>query len=127
MSRRRRPSGPDVGPRRLGDSLDTALGRLMPATVPAEAPTSSLSAVFSRWEEIAGPTVSRHVRPVRLAGEVLVVAVDQPAWATQVRTLASTLLSRVGEVTGTAPERLEVRVERSRGRPPSRSGSDGVG
>jgi predicted nucleic acid-binding Zn ribbon protein len=77
---------------------------------------SSLSAIFSRWEEIAGPTLAEHSRPVRLDAETLVVAVDRPAWATQVRMLASSVLDRVGEIGGRVPGRLEVVV-----RPPDRS------
>ncbi|MGO9458446.1 MAG: DciA family protein, partial [Acidimicrobiales bacterium] len=75
------------------------MARLGPAGVPP-APAASLSAVFSRWEEIAGPAVARHVRPVTLRGGVLVVAADHPAWATQVRALGTGLLDRVGEVSG---------------------------
>jgi len=59
--------------------------------------------------------MARHVRPVRLSGGVLVVAVDQPAWATQVRALGTGLLARVGEIGGTVPDRLQVTVKRSLG------------
>lgn len=112
-ARRRRRPGHDPGPRPVGESLDAAVARMGPVGLPP-APASSLSAVFSRWEEIAGPAVARHVRPVRLRGGVLVVAADHPAWATQVRALGAGLLTRVGEVSGQAPERLEVTVD---GRP----------
>ncbi|MGH9092679.1 MAG: DciA family protein, partial [Acidimicrobiales bacterium] len=77
----------------------------------------AMGAVFSRWEEIAGPALARHARPVRLAGDVLVVAVDEPAWATQVRSLGTELLRRVGEVAGRRPDRLRVTV-RAPGGPP---------
>lgn len=70
----------------------------------------ALAGLFARWEEVVGATVARHARPLTLAGGVLSVGVDQPAWATQVRMLASTILDRVAEVTGEAPVRLEVRV-----------------
>ena len=58
-----------------------------------------------------GPALARHVRPLRLSGGVLVVAVDQPAWATQVRALGAGLLTRVGEVGGVVPDRLQVTVK----------------
>jgi predicted nucleic acid-binding Zn ribbon protein len=54
-----------------------------------------------------------HVRPIRLDTESLVVSVDHPAWATQVRRMADLLLDRVAEETGAArPTRVEVRVQR---------------
>jgi predicted nucleic acid-binding Zn ribbon protein len=109
-ARRSRRPGDDAGPRPLSESLDTAVARMGPAdTAP---PARSLSAVFAHWEEIAGPAVARHVQPVRLRAGVLVVAADHPAWATQVRALGAGLLARVGEVSGQAPERLEVTVQR---------------
>jgi predicted nucleic acid-binding Zn ribbon protein len=43
---------------------------------------------------------------------VLVVAVDHPAWATQVRALGASLLAKVAEVTGELPERLEISVRK---------------
>ena len=107
--------------------MDEAVRRLMPPPGADQAPISSPAAVLARWEEIAGPTLARHVHPLRVSGEVLVVAVDEPAWATQVRTLSGTLLARVGEITGHAPTRLDITVRGpSRGRA-SRSGTDGVG
>lgn len=54
-----------------------------------------------------------HVQPIRLDGEALVVSVDHPAWATQVRGMGDALLDRVVEETGAVrPARLEVRVRR---------------
>lgn len=69
-----------------------------------------LGSVFSRWDEIVGPALARHVRPLTLADGVLAVAVDQPAWATQVRALGATILERVGEVAGEVPAELRVAV-----------------
>lgn len=101
----------------MSQSLDEAVRRLVPPDPsPAPAPSAgTLGAVFARWDEIAGPRLARHVRPLRLSGGVLVVAVDQPAWATQVRSLSADLLQRVAEVSGEAPARLQVTV-----RPPDR-------
>lgn len=96
----------DPGPRPITESVAQAVARL------SEAGPAQLSAVFSRWEEVAGPVLSRHVRPVRISGGVLVVAADHPAWATEVRALAASLLERVGEMAGEVPDRLEVTVRR---------------
>jgi len=108
--RRRRfgpaPGAPD-GPRRVADSLRS----LMVPLGGAEALTGA--AVFARWEEIAGPGLGTHARPLRLRDGVLVVAVDAPAWATQLRLLGPSLLARIAEVTGERPNRLEVTVRPS--------------
>jgi predicted nucleic acid-binding Zn ribbon protein len=128
--RRRWQSGPDLGPRPLAESLDDAVSRLVPPE-PAEttgpASAGAMGAVFARWEEIAGPAVARHVRPVRLAGGVLLVAVDEPAWATQVRTLGAHLLARVAEVAGERPDRLDVTVRAPCGGPGRHPGEGPVG
>ena len=73
-----------------------------------------MGGVFGRWEEAVGAAVAAHVQPVKLDGEVLVVEVDDPAWATQIRFLESTLRERLRDVAGAVVERLEVRVARRR-------------
>jgi predicted nucleic acid-binding Zn ribbon protein len=56
--------------------------------------------IHQAWSEIAGEELARHVTPVRLAGGVLVVRAESPAWATQVSYLAPQLLQRANEVLG---------------------------
>ena len=56
--------------------------------------------VFEAWPQIAGEELARHVSPVRLAGGVLVVRAESPAWATQVQYLAGQLLVRANDVLG---------------------------
>jgi predicted nucleic acid-binding Zn ribbon protein len=56
--------------------------------------------VHSCWEEIAGPALAAHTEPVRLAGGILVVRADSPAWATQVGYLAGELVERACAVLG---------------------------
>jgi len=56
--------------------------------------------VHELWSEIAGEELARHVEPVRLAGGVLVVRAESPAWATQISYLAAQLLQRANEVLG---------------------------
>ncbi len=109
--RRRRWGGADPGPRALHDALDDVVGRL------GGTDADSFSAVLSRWEEIAGTALAEHSRPLRLSGGVLVVAADQPAWATQVRMLSATLLARISEAGAVSPERLEVVVRPDGGGP----------
>ena len=68
--------------------------------------------VFGRWEEAVGAQVAAHVRPVRLDAGVLVVEVDEPAWATQITLLSNTIRERLATVTGVDVDRVEVRVHR---------------
>jgi predicted nucleic acid-binding Zn ribbon protein len=76
----------------------------------AAVPAAALGTVFSKWEELVGPAVAKHTRPLRVESGTLVVAVDQPPWATQVRVLAPHILARVSERTGEPFERLDVVV-----------------
>lgn len=73
---------------------------------------SAVGGVFGRWDEAVGEQIAAHVKPVKLDGGVLVVEVDDPAWATQVKFLASTITQRLTEVAGVTVDRIEVRVER---------------
>lgn len=58
------------------------------------------AAVFSRWTSLVGREVAAHTTPLSLRDGVLVVAVDQPAWAVQLRFLANELVGRLREATG---------------------------
>ena len=100
----RRPAEP-TGPRRLDASLARLSRRLGAPSADA------LQAVFSRWDEVVGGPLAVHARPVSLVGGVLVVAVDDPAWGSELRYLASSILARLEEVVGAgAATRIEVRV-----------------
>ena len=70
--------------------------------------------VFGRWEEAVGVQVANHARPVRLDAGVLVVEVDEPAWATQIALLSNTIRERLSTVTGVEVAKVEVRVARPR-------------
>jgi predicted nucleic acid-binding Zn ribbon protein len=95
-------------PRPVRDSLEVLAARL-------GAPNSaSLAAVFGHWEEAVGPAVAAHCRPSSLVNGVLVVEVDDPAWATQLRYLGSTVVERFAVTAGPGVvARIEVRVRRS--------------
>ncbi len=92
-------------PRRIGASLDQVSRRV-------GAPSAAVvEAVFSRWAEVVGPAVAANARPLSLAGGVLVVGADDPAWASQLRFLAGEVLSRLEHVVGPGSvRRVEVRV-----------------
>jgi predicted nucleic acid-binding Zn ribbon protein len=97
----------DSEPRPLDGSLEALTRRLgLEGAV-------GVGRLFAGWPEIVGPAMAEHVRPLRMDATALVVSVDHPAWATQVRRLGETLLDRASEYAGVErPARLEVRVQR---------------
>jgi predicted nucleic acid-binding Zn ribbon protein len=91
---------------RIGDALGEVASHL------GAGRADIVGVVFGRWDDIVGPAVAAHVRPVRVEGVTLVVSADHPAWATQMRHLAPDILTRLRDVCGAqhALERLDVRV-----------------
>jgi predicted nucleic acid-binding Zn ribbon protein len=73
---------------------------------------AAMGGVFGRWDEAVGTAVAAHVQPVKLDGTTLIVEVDDPAWATQLRFLEGTLRTRLAEVAGATIDKVEVRVRR---------------
>jgi predicted nucleic acid-binding Zn ribbon protein len=99
------PGGDD--PRPVRDSLELVARRF-------GAPGArALSSVFGHWEEIVGPSVAAHSRPLTLRDGVLRVEVDEPGWATQLRFLAPEIVRRCAEVaTPDTVVSVEVKVAR---------------
>jgi predicted nucleic acid-binding Zn ribbon protein len=58
--------------------------------------------VFSCWDDLVGAEIAAHARPQSLRDGVLVMVVDQPAWASQLRFMTADILRRLGAATGTA-------------------------
>lgn len=71
-----------------------------------------MGGVFGKWTEAVGDAIAAHVKPLKLDGTKLVVEVDDPAWATQLRFLETTLKERLLNVTGARIETIEARVRR---------------
>ena len=101
----------DCDPISVSDSLDDVVQALRGGAGRAE-----VGGVFGRWDEAVGPALAAHVRPVRLEHGALLVEVEDPAWATQVRLLADDLKRRLHDVAGVTVERVEVRVRAPRRR-----------
>lgn len=99
----------ESGPRPLIDGLDAVMRSLKGPSA------GTVRGVFAQWDDAVGPAIAAHVRPVKLDGDVLVVEVDEPGWATQLRFLDRELVERLRSVTGASVERLEVRVARTAG------------
>jgi predicted nucleic acid-binding Zn ribbon protein len=109
-------------PRRASEALDRVTRRLGVAN------PSTLSAVFSRWEQVVGPDVAAHATPRSLRAGVLVIVVDEPAWATQLRYLSSDLKARVDEAAGPGEVvEIQIRLSGERGSGERGSGERGSG
>ncbi|MBV9660808.1 MAG: DUF721 domain-containing protein [Acidimicrobiales bacterium] len=101
-----RPIDPsrDSGPRRLSESLDRVTRRL-------GSPAAGVFArLFSGWEELVGADIAAHARPVSVKRGVLVLEVDHPVWATQLRYMTADLLARIREDTGSS-EVVEIHLK----------------
>ena len=110
MTWRAIPGPDDDRPRPVRDSLDRYAERI------GATRATALAAVFARWNEVVGPQVAAHTEPLSLVQGALVIGVDDPAWASQLRYLGSDILRRLEEVAGAGlASRIEVRV-----RPPKR-------
>ena len=92
-------------PARLGPSLDRVAKKL-------GAPTANaLSGLFHRWEELVGPGIAAHAKPVSLRAGQLVVEVDSSAWATQLRFMTGELIDRCcAELGANAVKKIQIRV-----------------
>jgi predicted nucleic acid-binding Zn ribbon protein len=106
MSPRWKPlPGEERVPRRVGESLDRVASAL------GVTRATTLTSVFASWPELVGPSVAEHATPRSLRGGTLVVAVDDPSWATQLRWLEADLLRRLEDALGAGQvDRIEVRV-----------------
>lgn len=99
------------GPRPVGESVERLAGRL------GAPPVAALKMVFGQWREAVGEAVADHAEPVSLTDGVLVVSVDQPGWATQLKLLAPELITRLNDRAGAGTvQSLEVRVRGARRR-----------
>jgi predicted nucleic acid-binding Zn ribbon protein len=112
-----RPTGP--APERETRAISASLERV--ARRLGAPPPRVLTAVFSGWEQLVGPEIAAHACPKSLRAGVLVVVVDQPAWAAQLRFMASDLLIRI-RAEADAPEVTKIDIRTGLpGAPQSRS------
>lgn len=104
------PAASGDGPRPLSAGLGSVARRL------GSAPPSVLAVVFGGWEELVGAGLSTHCQPVAVRDDALIVVISDPAWATELRFLAPSILRRAEELAGRpVAGRLEVRVRRPEG------------
>jgi predicted nucleic acid-binding Zn ribbon protein len=95
-------------PRRIGEVVDRLVQGM-------GAPSAgAFAAVFARWSDLVGDQVAAHAQPLSLRDGRLLVGVEEPGWATQLRWLEADLLRRLDEACGAGVvTTIEVRVRRS--------------
>lgn len=62
--------------------------------------TTTAAGVLANWAQVVGPEIADHCQPVSLLDGELVLVAESSAWATQLRLLTKTLLTRVREHAG---------------------------
>ncbi len=96
-------------PTPLSNTMDDVVRALRGGTSSAR----SMGSLFSRWTDAVGQVVADHARPVKLDGERLLVEVDEPGWATQLRFLEADVIERLRSVAGLEVSRFDIRVKPS--------------
>ena len=91
-------------------SLQSQLTRLLTSLGSDDA--ASVKGVFGAWSNLVGEAVAAHVQPVKLVDSTLIVEVDDPHWATEMRFLEASLCKKISQLTTTPVTSLEVRVKR---------------
>ena len=81
-------------PKLLGDQLDQFV------TERGWVGDVAVGAVIGRWSQIVGAEIAQHCAPVDFVDGILTVRADSTAWATQLRLLSSSLLTRLAEDVG---------------------------
>jgi predicted nucleic acid-binding Zn ribbon protein len=98
--------GSPADPVGVGDGLARVL-RSLGSPAPA-----TLGSLFDNWTEMVGDRMAAHMRPVQLRDTTLVVAVDDPGWASQVRWMTTQLVETLTEGLGPGVvTEIEVRVQ----------------
>jgi predicted nucleic acid-binding Zn ribbon protein len=85
------PYGTGRDPRGLDavlDALTTSMGWTSPM---------AKSELLVAWSELIGPEVAAHAEPVAVEDGLLTVQCDSTAWAQQLRTMRSTVLTRIAQ------------------------------
>jgi len=99
------PTGRASAPTPIGAALDRVAKGLGLSSAGA------LAKLFAGWPEIVGAEIAAHTRPLEVRGDILIVAVDDPAWATQIRSLEPLVVERIeARLDEATIQQLKVRV-----------------
>ena len=91
-------------------TLQSQINRLLASLGSDDA--ASVHGVFGAWNSLVGDAVAAHVQPIKLEGSALLVEVDDPHWATEMKFLEASLCTKLSQLTTTPVTSLEVRVRR---------------
>lgn len=92
-------------------SLNSSLDHVLKGLRGAPTDSRTMGSLFSRWIDAVGPVVADHARPVKFDGDHLLVEVDEPAWATQLRFLEADVIERLRSIAGLEVSRFDIRVK----------------
>ena len=97
----------DREPVRITSSLDKVAKRFGTSSAIA------FNGLFERWDELVGPSIAAHAKPVSLRRGHLRVEVDSTAWAAQLRFMTSDLVDRCCTALGPgAVKQIDIHVGR---------------
>ena len=99
--RKRRDASGGRGPRPISDSL-----RTVTAGFGSRGRAIDLG---ERWADVVGEAIAAHAQPERLEAGCLMVVVDDPAWATEVRYHSSRIVDALN-AQADAPQVSELRL-----------------
>jgi predicted nucleic acid-binding Zn ribbon protein len=111
MNENMNENGQDISTNNASSSLAGALDALLDR-LGAES-TTAITGVFGEWPKIVGEQVAQHVTPIKLERGRLIVEVDDPSWATQMRFLEPQLIEKLNAATTSTITAIEVRVKRN--------------
>lgn len=112
------PNNPRRGPhrRRYGQSTDQSthlLGSSVESMLQMQGLGSAalLARITGLWPSLVGERMNAHAKPAKVDGDELIVSVDHPAWATEIRMQQSRIISELANgLAGPLINRLKVHV-----------------
>lgn len=93
-----------AGPLPLSEGLDRLVRHLR------WAPSVATVRVLGDWDQVVGPAIAAHARPVSVEGGELVLVASDSVWASQLRWMEAELLARLRQEAGASFGRIVVRV-----------------
>lgn len=74
-----------------------ALGHSLARVVSGIGPSSAIMEIHLVWNEVVGDHVAAHSKPRRITDGILLVQVDHPGWATELRFLETMIVEGLAE------------------------------
>jgi len=58
----------------------------------------SMYLIYQNWTEAVGETIASHCKPLRVVDAYLLIEVDHPGWATEIRYLEAELVTKLTQI-----------------------------